>query len=251
VLNPSGALRVGVVGLGEIGQQVAAGIQAGRGGNAEVVAVLTRHVQQTPGRAASVTSLEALLEYAPSVVVEAASPTLLAAIVLPVVESGATLIGASAAGLFDSGLRAQVVEACARRGGRVYLPSGAVGGLDTLAAAACGELDDVTLRISETRATASHAALVFSGDAVEGIQLVPGRLNVAAATRLVAQRAVHLELQELPADAERTIELTASGSFGELQVTLRPRPTRERLSHIVALSLLSAVRRLQQAIVIG
>ena len=135
-----------------------------------------------------------------------------------------------------------------RHGTRIYLPAGAVGGLDALAAAAAGGLEDVSLRIVEP---GDDERLIFRGDALEGVRQFPSRLNSAAAVTFVANRDVRVELSQQPAERGREIELTARGAFGDLLVRMHPTPRPDRLSHIVALSLLASLRRLHQPIVVG
>lgn len=95
------------------------------------------------------TELAAFLATSPEVVLEAAGPAALADYAEPIVASGASLIAASGSALGDLALRARLEAACMRYGARIYLPAGAVGGLDALAAAAVGGLEDVRLRIVE------------------------------------------------------------------------------------------------------
>jgi aspartate dehydrogenase len=242
------AVRVGLIGLGAIGLQVAQGIQAGVAGDTELVGVLvenhrTRHVQ-----APVFTELGAFLASGPQVVLEAAGPAAFAAYAEAIVESGAALIAASGSALVDLTLRGRLEAACLRHGTRIYLPAGAVGGLDALGAAAVGGLDDVRLRIVEP---GDAERVIFRGAAVEGIRQFPSRLNSAAAVTFVASRDVQLELAQRPAEGGREIELTARGAFGDFLVRMRPTPNHNRLSHIVALSLLACLRRLQQPIVVG
>jgi aspartate dehydrogenase len=133
-------------------------------------------------------------------------------------------------------------------GSRIYLPAGAVGGLDALAAAAGGGLDDVSLRIVEP---GDQERVVYRGDAAEAVRQFPSRLNCAAAVSFVAGCDVRLELSQQPAGRGREIELSARGAFGDLRVRINPKPHPDKLSHIVALSLLATLRRLHQPIIVG
>jgi len=76
-------------------------------------------------------------------------------------------------------------------------------------------------------------------------------LNVAATAALAAGADLHVTLLQESSGVVREIELAARGAFGEFTACVRPRPQADRLSHIVALSLLATLRRLQQPIQIG
>ena len=270
-------LRVGLIGLGAIGRQVAEGVALGRAGEVELCAILTRRPRVAgtvsasppgepprgttapragevfraplPSTAPILTDFAAFLSFRPSIVVEAASAAALTTFAEPILQSGASLIVASSSALVDPALRSRLVAACHNKHARVYVPAGALGGLDALAAAAVAGLDAATLRVVEPgNGSASHS--VYRGSAVEAATAFPDRLNIAATAALAAGADVTVSLEQSVA-AVRSIELSASGPFGELFTRLVLEMRAEQLSHIVALSLLAALARLQQPFWIG
>ncbi len=235
-------MRVGLIGFGAIGQQVARGV---RDTGDELVAVLVRQ-PRAPGGVPFVEHVAELLARRPEVVVEAAGRAALQAYGEVVAQSGATLISGSAAALLDEAFRARLVAACEGAGRRAYFPSGALGGLDALGAAALGELEAVRVRVVQP---GWAARTLFRGDAVAATARFPDGLNVAAAAALVAQRPVEVELAEAPGG--RRLELYAKGAFGEFRSELSVPAAGVPEAHIVALSLLAALRRLGAPIVVG
>ena len=183
------------------------------------------------------TSIDDLLQRAPDAVVEAASPAAVVSCAERIVERGIPFVVASGSALTDDTFRRRVEAACQRGNTRVYVPAGALAGLDVLHAVT-GHLDTVSLRVVE----AGTATDLFAGDAADGIARYPERLNVAAASALASQHAVQLEFKRA---AQREMELSARGPFGELVARSRPTPL------MVALSLVAAVRRLREPIVFG
>ena len=269
-------LRVGLIGLGAIGRQVADGIATGRAGEVELCGILTRRphtapstslrirespsahaetltgaASRTPPRSVTpmLTDFASFLALRPAIVVEAASPEAVTAYAEPVLQTGASLIVSSASALTDATLRSRLVAACRVSGARVYVPAGALVGLDALAAAAVGGLDAASLRVVET-GDGSGPQHVFRGSALEAAKAFPDRLNIAATVALAVGGDVSVSLEQSLADV-RTIELSARGPFGELSTRLRPQVRADQLSHIVALSLLATLLRLQQPIWIG
>ena len=152
------------------------------------------------------------------------------------------LISVSAAALLDRPFRARLEALCRRHRPRVYLPTGALGGLDALGAATAGGLTHVAVRVVQP----GEPAVLFSGEARAGVAQFPDRLNVAALTALVAKQPVELELAQAP--DRRELGLSARGAFGEFTFALTPTLQPDRLSHIVALSVLASLRSLRQPI---
>jgi len=234
-------LHVGVIGFGAIGQQVVQGIAEGRAGDAEACAALVRQ----PHARALFTDFYAFLGTWPDVVLEAASPAAVAAYAEPVLSAGATLLIVSTSALLDEQLRARLERACRRSGARLIAVAGALAGVDALASAAVGGLEAISLRVAEP---GDAARAVFRGSAFDAARHFPDRLNVAATTIPATAADVGVTLDR---GQDRAVELSACGRFGDFTACLQPQPRSDQLSHIVALSLLAAVRRLQEPPQVG
>jgi aspartate dehydrogenase len=225
-------MRVGLLGFGAIGQQVAEGLARGVAGPDVVLsAVFTR-------QPVGYTDFDEFLASGLNVVVEAASASAVSAYGVSIVASGADLVVASSAALADVGFRERLEAACRANGARVYVPAGALCGVDALGAAAVGGLDAVSLRVVDPGVDADTA---FSGPASEGALRFPSRLNVAATVALALGGDASVTLSH---GSRREITLTARGAFGEFTASIRPEPRKDQLSHIVALSLLATLREL-------
>lgn len=269
-------LQVGLIGLGAIGRQVAQGIATGRAGEVELCAILTRRPRgaapavRRPGEppparlewrtgeasgtpqpsvAPVLTDFAGFLSFKPAVVVEAASAEAVATYAERILQAGASLIVASSSALVDTSLRSRLAAECRGNGPRVYVPAGALVGLDGLAAAALAGVAAASLRVVEPGG-GSWREQVFHGTALEAATAFPDRLNIAATAALATDADVTVSLEQSVSEA-RTIELSARGPFGELFTRLRPETRTDQLSHIVALSLLATLRRLQEPLWFG
>jgi len=241
----AGDMRLGLIGFGAIGQQIALGLSPADG---ELVGIVVRHADRPRPAAPAplLADLEALLLHRPELIIEAAGPEAFAEYAEAIVSRGISLISVSASALLDNGLRARLENACALNSSRVYFASGALGGLDALGSAARGGLDTATLRVVEP---ADEPAALFSGDAFEGIARFPQRLNFAGLAARLADRPLQLEFSRAP--GERRLALCARGPFGDFSVTVQPRPRADALSHIVALSVLATLRNRTKPIAIA
>src|SRR5687768_10424591 len=132
-------LKLGIVGYGTIGRTVAEAVARGEAGDTRLVAVLDVHPEAPfpPGADSPsyFNELEAFLAADIDTVLEAASQAVLKQVAFAVLAAGRDLVPLSVGALVDlefyEGLKARAAE----NGRRVYLPAGAVGGLDALAAA--------------------------------------------------------------------------------------------------------------------
>ncbi|MCR9220964.1 MAG: aspartate dehydrogenase [Alphaproteobacteria bacterium] len=174
---------------------------------------------------------------------------------------GVDLISLSVGALADDSL-ARTLESAAEEGdAQLEMAAGAIGGLDALAAAAVGGLDSVTYTARKPpagwRGTPAEETLDlaglgeatehFRGPAREAARRYPKNANVAAAVALAG-----LGLDETEAvliadpmrDGNRH-EVTASGAFGRLSLTLdgRTLPDNPKSSALAAMSLVRTLRR--------
>jgi len=177
---------------------------------------------------------------APDLIVECAGHSAIVQHVVPALERGIPCIIASVGALGAPGM-AQQVEQAARRGNtRVELLSGAIGGIDALAAARLGGLDSVVYTGRKppgawkgTPAKSAcklddltEALCIFDGNAGEAARLYPKNANVAATVALagLGVERTQVRLFADPAVSENVHHIEARGAFGSFELTLRGNP---------------------------
>lgn len=238
--------RVGLIGHGRIGRIVAAAIAAGEAGGNEIVAILTRG-RDGPASALFHVAARPFLAVPVDLYLECAGPQALAT-------HGEALLAradvwtVSGAALADAGLRARLEATGRAAGHRLRVLAGAIGGLDALAALATQDIDAATLSI---RAPEIEAATVSS--LAEAARRMPDGVNVAAAAAAAGGLWDDLRVRLSPADAPggRSLSLDARGPLGSFEATLRPHTDPGRGLHIVAASLVAALRREDETIQVG
>ncbi len=256
------ALKVGFIGFGTVAKAVQAGIQRGQAGATELVAGLVRH-QPVDGEpdVLLTTDREAFLGIGLDVVVELAGQEAVAQHGEAMLGAGADFLVISVGALADDDLHQRLLAAAQAHGSRLLLPSGAIAGLDAIASAAIGGLDEVTittrkpveaLRTGTDRDRAlaealTEATLLYEGPARHAVKYYPANVNVAAALSLagVGFDRTYVRVYADPGVTRNTHEVLARGWFGELRLTIQNIPTENpKTGRITALSVLKALRNL-------
>ena len=265
-------LRVAMIGFGACGRAVAEMLAAGRGGEADVVAVLVRDVARYRsadggGSIPFVASIDALLAARPDLIVEVAGHEALAAHGERILASGGVLMTLSSGLLADDAMRERLIEAAERGGGRLILPSGAIAGLDAIESAAFIGIEravHVVRKPPPALLPPDEAAAVsasgeprelYRGPAREAARRFPANVNVVA---LVALAGVGMDATEAvviadPSVERNTHEVTVEGAFGSIEVRVQnvPSPGQPKTGLIVAGSVVRAIRRLGSQPLIG
>lgn len=262
-------MRVGLIGLGHVGLEVAKAIAAGEAGGCRLAGALVRRPAAVHPDAAAlgmpiVSSLEELFATEPVVVVELAGHEGLRAHGEAVLRSGRDLVTISVGALADAGLRERILAAARESGRQVLVPSGAIAGLDAIGAAALGGLDTVVHTTRKPVAAFTEAQLggprpseateLFDGPAAEGVLRFPENVNVAAAVSLAGIGFDRTRLRVIadPAISRNRHEVDVAGYFGTLRIEIENIPTANpKTGRIVSLSVVKALRDLTAPIVLG
>ncbi|MDO8279657.1 MAG: aspartate dehydrogenase [Burkholderiaceae bacterium] len=182
---------------------------------------------------------------------------------VPALQRGLSCVLASVGALASAPLLAAVQTAAQQGGAQAHLIPGAVGGIDALAAARLGGLDEVIYTgrkaPSAWRGTPAEAlvaldqldspALIFEGTAREAATAYPKNANVTATIALAGLGfdATRLRLFADPGVRQNVHRLQARGAFGELDVTVSAHPLSSN-PKTSALTVYSALRALMQRV---
>ena len=255
--------RVALLGCGAIGTQIARAIDSGAidarlthvyDAVPEASALLSSSVSDPPAIAENAHMLSS---HPVDIVVEAASQDAVRDCALSVIQNRRDLVVMSAGALLDEPVLEVLADACAEFGRSIYVPSGAMAGIDALRAVR-SELDAVTLTTTKHpdslrgapgagRLPESGSAEVFSGSALDAVSMFPQNVNVAALLGLATLGARRTRVR-IVADcgaSSNTHRIEAHGAFGSMDITVSnvPDPSNPRTSRLAALSAMDLLAR--------
>ncbi|MBU1125909.1 MAG: DUF108 domain-containing protein [Candidatus Omnitrophica bacterium] len=231
-------LKIGIVGCGAIGSSIAKAVKRDFKGLAEVVALfdlaphqaarLSRRIYGSNTLAAS--NLAALITRS-QLVVESASAQSSWKIARAALSKGKSILIMSVGGILPH--YTQMYALASRSRARVYIPSGAICGIDALKAARMGKIKSVTLTTYKNprslKGVISVAGknchldgikkdkILFCGSAQDAVQYFPKNINVAAVlslagigaektrVKIIASPSVKRNIHQVRIDAESGI----------------------------------------------
>lgn len=207
--------------------------------------------------AGSFSSFEEFIKEDLDIVVEAASVTAVHEFAKEVLKNGKDIVILSVGALADPGLKNELKETAERTGRRIYIPSGAIMGLDNLKIGRISNISKLLLRTTKNPRSlgieTDKKTMVFSGRADECIRQFPKNINVAIALELATGHDVEVELWADPDLQRNTHEIIVEGDFGNfyLKIENKPCPDNPATSYLAALSIITLLRNLEEPIKIG
>lgn len=185
------------------------------------------------------------------VVFEAASQQAVNQYAEMVLKAGKDLILMSIGSLFDDALRKNLEDIARTQHRKIYLPSGAVCGIDGVIAASIEKLDSVTLVTTKPPASLGKSVeertVIFKGNARDAVKLFPRNINVAACLSLagVGFDETTVEIVADPVETRINHKILAHGRFGRLRAEVEnmPNPNNPQSSYMASLSAIATLRR--------
>jgi aspartate dehydrogenase len=265
-------LKIGIVGAGSIGQIIATALDR-KQIDADLVALsdLEREKAEEFAKTLShrppVVPLEELIEMS-DLVVEAAGQGALRDFVPKALARGRDMLVMSVGGLLghDDWFR----EA-QRKNRRIYVPSGAIAGLDGIKSASVGKIASAVLTsrkpvaaLKGTKFVVDQAiplesfkeeTVVFEGSAEEAARAFPTTSNVAASLRLAVDPAIPVcvRVVAVPGGSKNVHEIQVEGEFGRLSVSVENVPSKAnpRTSQLAAFSAIATLANLTRSLRVG
>mgnify|MGYP001157856984 FL=1 len=260
--------KIGLLGCGAIGTQIALAIDSGK-----IPAVLT-HVYDTSKEAAVklvsklntkpeiVENSHLLSSHPVHIIVEAASQDAVRDVALSVLQNKRDLMIMSVGALLDESIYDILSDACNDFKKTIYLPSGAIAGLDgiksikdeleslsitttkhprSLKGAKFFETSDIDLDTIDSPTT------IFEGTAKEAVSLFPANINVAALLSLsgIGSEKTGVKIVADPNTDKNTHHIEASGKFGKMTFTIENFPDADnpKTSRLAILSAIETLRK--------
>ena len=257
-------MRIGLLGCGNIGRILADAIDREEV-DCSMVAVFDQDVERARELADSLhkkprvsEDFEGLLQDT-DLVVEAASQDAVKEYGVKAIESGRDLLIMSVGALVDEVLFNELVQIINKTGRRVYVPSGAIAGLDGIKAAKTKGIDSVELTTrkppAELGTTTDKEVVVYDGSAREGIKKFPKNVNVAATLSLAGIGFDKTKLRIIAdPNVNRNIhEIRVKGAFGEFTIKLNnlPSPNNPKTSYLAAMSTIAALKEINSVLRLG
>ncbi len=267
-------LKIGLVGCGAIGTEIARAIDS-----KEIDADLVAVCDHNPDTATALinilkkkplkSNLDELVRLS-DLVVEAASQRAVPTIARATLVKGRSLMIMSVGALADANLYREIKKLAAEHGSKVYIPSGAISGLDGIKSASIGTIRKVTLTTTKNPkglvgapylqeknidvSALKSPTLIFEGSAAEAVKAFPANVNVAA-TLCLAAREGEVKVR-IVADPEITVnrhEITVEGDFGQITTKVEnvPSPKNPKTSYLAALSAIATLRSIVEPVKIG
>ncbi|MES2155649.1 MAG: aspartate dehydrogenase [bacterium] len=254
-------MKIGIVGCGAIGSEVARAASA----MPEVSELwlfdidpdATTPLTNLP-RVKVAASAADLVRHA-DLVVECANKGVVQTTVRDALAAGKKAMLMTIGALADDALRDELIGLARKHGGKIYIPSGAVMGVDGVKAAAAADLKSVTLVTTKPPAGLDRKldrwTLLFSGPAREAVQRFPKNVNVAATLSLAGLGfdQTHVQVAVDPLATRNSHKVIIEGSFGRARIEVEnlPSPTNPATSYLASLSAIALLRRILSPIEIG
>jgi len=193
------------------------------------------------------------------VVFEAASQKAVDEYAKKVLSSGKDMIIMSIGSLFDDDFRLKLEKLARENMCKIYLPSGAVCGIDGILSASIEELDEVTLVTTKPPEAIGkefdRRTVVFEGTAREAVKKFPKNINVAANLSIagIGFDKTKVEIVIDPVAKRNSHKILAHGKFGRLRAEVEnmPNPNNPGSSYMASLSAIATLRKIINPIQIG
>ncbi len=272
-------MKIGLIGCGAIGTALARKIDEGEAGDSQLAWVydanpgssrrLTAGIGKKPKIARTFGDM--VKDKSVSIIIEAASQEAVRQYSHEVLKSGKDLMVISVGALADDGLLEQLRAEAARRGRRIYIPSGAIIGIDGVKSSALAGLEEATLTTRKPPAAfrdneylaargvkltnLRKPKVVFDGTAREAVKAFPASVNVAATLSLagIGFDRTRVRVVADPTISKNIHEVKVRGESGELTAEARnePFPDVPRTSYLAALSVIRTLKGLSETIHVG
>lgn len=250
-------IKVGIIGCGAIGSRLALEIDKNLNKQFKLVALcdkdkaridsLRKRLRIQP----KATDINALIKKS-SLIIEAANPKTAGEALTKCLKAKKDILIMSAGALADKERFLKKAKS------NIYVPSGAIAGLDALKAARIAGIQKVTLTTSKGSASIETKrktkGVIFYGSVKEAVKKFPKNINVSSILALcVGEKKVKVKIVFDPKLKRNQHHILAEGKFGTIETTTMnlPCPDNKKTSYLAVLSAISTLKQLSSPLKVG
>lgn len=254
-------MKLGIIGCGAIGTDVALAADKMQ----EIEKIYLHDIDEKAAKKlhnsvkkSEIRTVEDFLKDA-DVVFEAASQKAVNDYAEKVLIAGKNMIIMTIGSLFDDKFRLKLENTARDNRCKIYLPSGAVCGIDGILSASVEKIYEVTLVTTKPPKALGtkngKREVIFKGTAREAVKKFPKNINVAANLSIagIGFDATKVEIIVDPVATRNSHKILAHGKFGRLRAEVEnmPNPNNPGSSYMASLSAIATLKKIINPIQIG
>jgi aspartate dehydrogenase len=267
-------MNVGIIGCGFIGNTLANAIE----GIDEIQKLYlydhtiscTEGLASSLSKAISTSTVDDLIANV-ELVIEAGSQEAVREFAKTVLEQGKDLMIMSVGALVDDAFWSELQNIAKKNKCSIYLPSGAICGIDGLKSATMAGIDEIIVETTKPPkglekvryitkqgidlSNLKEPLIIFDGPAREAVKYFPKNINIAACVSLagIGFDRTHVKLIADPAATRNQHKLICRGRFGEFVCEVRNMPSMSnpKTSYLAALSAIATLKKIVGGVWIG
>ncbi|MFU8653793.1 aspartate dehydrogenase [Methanotorris formicicus] len=264
-------LKIGIVGCGAIASFISKMVVKKKI-NAKIVAYYDKNIHKAEKlskitNAEVCSSVDNLVEKDIDLVVEAASVKAVEEIAIKALSNNKDILIMSVGAFVDKELFLKLYNLAKEKGRKIYLPSGAVAGIDAIKSLALGKIEEVILKTTKPVEGLKEAlenkgvdpnkikepTVVFEGDVFDAIKQFPSNINVSVMLSIASEFPAKVVIIADPKIKTNNHEIFVKSSIGTLKVLVKNVPCEEnpKTSALAAYSAIRIIKDISEPIEIG
>src|SRR3989338_863349 len=273
-------MNIGIIGCGTIGSELSKSIEKFNG--VSIVALCDVDEEKAKklllqlSTKPQIVGIDKLIEIS-ELVIESASKHIVKEVAEKTLFKGKDLMIMSVGGLIgnDPHISAPIYEhifkLAEKNNCKLYIPSGAICGLDGVNSASIGKINSVTLTTTKPPKalegapyivknkinlnTITTKTIIFEGSALEAVDAFPANINVAASLSIagIGAEKTKVKIVADPNTGKNMHEIVVEGVFGKLTTSTEnlPSPNNPKTSYLAVLSAISMVKKIVGNVKVG
>jgi aspartate dehydrogenase len=265
--------RIGIIGAGTIGSEIAKAVCSGEisgkiGGVYDIEWKKADKLAKNIGGIDPSKDFKSLLKNS-DIIVEAASQDAVRKHIPAAIDAGKDVLIMSVGALMDKKLRDNIYNLTVKNNTKVYLPTGAVCGIDAIMAAKQGKVKKITLTTTKPPDSLEgvkylkdknidikkikRKKVVYEGSAQEAARLFPKNINVAAIVSISSGSPVKVRIICDPKTRTNNHEIEVFGDFGRITTKTQNKPSKNnpKTSQLAILSAISTLKNINSNVKIN